>query len=228
MLGADASGLELRCLAHYMARWDGGTYGDIVVNGDIHSANRDALGLEGKPGRDVAKRFIYAFLYGAGDPLLGWILDSKLTERQAKKAGKELRAKFLAGLPALAKLIDAVKTQALTNGYLTVLDGRRIAVRHEHAALNSLLQTAGALVCKYWGVEFSRRLTERYGPQGWDGQWAALLWIHDEYQMAVRPVIAEDAAEIVVASIRHMTDHFKFRCPLTGEAKLGGTWAETH
>ena len=55
VVGCDASGLELRMLAHYMAAFDGGDYGDQVVNGDIHTINQQAAGL---PTRDDAKTFI--------------------------------------------------------------------------------------------------------------------------------------------------------------------------
>jgi len=95
-------------------------------------------------------------------------------------------------------------------------------------ALNSLLQAAGAIICKRWIVEFNRRLTERFGPQGWDGQWAALAWIHDEVQLAVRPEIAEEVCQILVASIEFITQHFRWKLPLTGEAKVGRNWKETH
>jgi DNA polymerase I-like protein with 3'-5' exonuclease and polymerase domains len=242
IVGADASGLELRNLAHYMARYDGGAYVDVVLNGDIHAANRDALGLEGPHGRHVAKNgFIYPFLYGAGDPLIGSnlvnagatipekIKRKKLEgEELFKSVGAHYRDKFLKGLPALSKLIDACKGKAASDGYFTVLDGRRITVRHEHAALNSLLQSAGAVICKRWLVESNRLLTAKYGPQGWNGKWAALVWSHDEVQIATRPEIAEDVAGILVDSIRSMTQHFAFRCPLDGEAKIGATWAQTH
>jgi hypothetical protein len=240
-----------------MARYDHGEYVKVITEGDVHSVNRDALGLDGGEGRSKAKTFIYAFLYGSGDHNLGvlvppdehvleqWWTDKPLlkrVKRQLEKReipwtrrnfgafvqGGELRSRFLKNLPALAALIDAVKLQADKNKYLTVLDGRRIQVRSSHSALNSLLQSAGAVICRRWLYECNGRLTTRFGPQGWGGKWAALAWVHDETQKAVRPDIGAEACDIVVASIQHMTDHFKFRCPLTGEAKLGMTWAETH
>lgn len=55
LVGCDASGLELRMLAHYMGRFDKGAYGAVVVGGDIHSANQAAAGL---PTRSNAKTFI--------------------------------------------------------------------------------------------------------------------------------------------------------------------------
>ncbi|MGH8431448.1 MAG: DNA polymerase, partial [Solimonas sp.] len=157
--GADLSGIELRMLAHYMARYDGGAYAEAVVNGsseqgtDVHSVNCRALGFDPKQvyviagksakGRDIAKTFIYAFLYGAGAAKLASILG--LPESK----GAAVKKRFLAALPALGMLIEAVQQKAKTHGYLIGLDGGRLRVRSAHSALNTLLQSAGAIVAKY-------------------------------------------------------------------------------
>lgn len=231
MLGADASGLELRCLAHYMARYDNGAYGKIILEGDVHAANRAALGdlvPQDNEGRDTAKTFAYAYLYGAGDEKLGSIVEPGSTPERQKKLGKQLRKNFEGNTPALKYLVEAVGVKTKQNGYLIMLDGRRTYVRHEHAALNSLLQSAGAIICKRWIITFNRAMKAEFGEQGWRGQWAACLWSHDEVQIAVREEIADRAAVIVVNAIESMTEHFKFRVPLTGEAKLGSNWRDTH
>jgi DNA polymerase-1 len=268
LVGSDASGLELRCLAHYMARYDNGAYVKTILEGrnedgtDIHSVNRNALGLPvilptGEKGRDKAKTFIYAFLYGSGDLNLGQLIgvstdeieaykrDRKLWLRTIEKLrkrdqgtddhtvacaikGATLKASFLKNVPALKHLIDAVSAAASTHGYLTMPDGRRTYIRHKHAALNSLLQSAGAIICKAWIVEFNRRLVAEFGEQGWNAQWAGLGWIHDEVQLACRPEIAPRVCEILVESIESITELFAWRCPLTGEAKVGGNWKDTH
>jgi len=262
-VGADASGLELRMLAHYMAAWDGGAYSKTVTEGknedgtDVHSQNRNALGLEGKEGRDRAKVFIYAFLYGAGDLKLGLGVPPTAADIESYRANKKawegskrwllkkgepaddkhiaamihggvLRERFQNNLPALASLIESVKAKAKRQGYLTLIDGRRVPVRYQHAALNCLLQGSGSVVCKRWIVRTSRRLEEEFGPQGWDGKWAALGWIHDELQIAVRPEIADRVCQILVEEIREVGLEFNLRCPLDGEAKVGRNWAETH
>jgi DNA polymerase I len=231
LIGSDASGLELRCLAHYMARYDGGAYARLLLEGDVHAANRDALGLSGKEGRDTAKTWIYAFLYGAGDELLGAIMDPEAPAERQKLLGKKLKKRFLQNTPAMKQLVDAVQAKAKENGYVSILDGRKTHIMHQHAALNSLLQSVGAIICKRWIVEFNRRLCAEFGTPpggGWNHQWAALGWIHDEVQIAVRPEHADRVCAILVDSIQHMTDHFGFRLPLTGEAKVGRTWADTH
>jgi DNA polymerase I-like protein with 3'-5' exonuclease and polymerase domains len=91
-----------------------------------------------------------------------------------------------------------------------------------------LLQGTGAVICKRWLVEYNNRMVAAFGPQGWDRKWASVLWVHDELESGVRDDIAEDAAAIAIASIEHMTQHFNFRCPLAGEAKLGVTWRDVH
>ena len=219
LVGADASGLELRCLAHFMARYDGGKYGKVLLEGDIHSENQKAAGL---PTRDNAKTFIYAFLYGAGDAKIGKIV------KKGAADGKRLKAKFLAKTPALKRLIGAVR-EASKRGYLIGLDGRQLHVRSAHAALNTLLQSAGALVCKKWLVMVEEELQARGFKHGWDGDYAFCAWIHDECQIACRtPEVAKVVTEVTTSCITKAGEYFKFRCPLAGEAKIGTNWAETH
>lgn len=224
-LGCDASGLELRCLAHYIARYDDGAYAQEVLHGDIHTANQRAAGLET---RNEAKRFIYAFLYGAGDELIGSLIHPDETDTEKlKKYGKQIKAKFLAGMPALARLINDVQNRAKERNYLRGLDGRILPVRSQHAALNLLLQSAGAIVmkkatCILW--EKFRMLNYEFGREV-----AQMAHIHDEYQLAVREDL--DPAHIgglAVSAIREAGEYFSFRCPLDGEYKTGKDWAECH
>lgn len=218
LVGADASGLELRCLAHFMAEWDGGKYAEILLGGDIHTENQKAAGLET---RNQAKTFIYAFLYGAGDAKIGSIVGGNAGD------GKRLKSKFLRSLPALGRLVDSVK-QAATKGNITGLDGRDIYIRSAHASLNSLLQGAGAVVCKQWLVLLEEQLQSKF-KHGWDGDYCFCAWSHDEVQIACRtPEIAQQVAELATDCVRQAGEHFNFRCPLAGEYKIGTTWADTH
>jgi DNA polymerase-1 len=233
MLGADASSLEARCLAHYMAKFDGGAYGNVLLTGDVHTANRISLGLpDGKEFRGGAKNWFYAFMYGAGDEKLGKMLAPYLklvlTKDGLKQLGRKRKLQFLKNTPALKGLIDSVKVKALDKGYLISIDGRRVYVRSDHAALNTLLQCAGALLCKWWIANFNRRLVAEFGPQGWNGKWVALLWVHDEVQLAVRPEIAERVKAILVEEMQLLTAQFKWRVQLDGEAKTGQNWRDTH
>ena len=216
-VGADASGLELRNLAHFMARWDGGEYAEVILEGDIHTVNQCAAGL---PTRNNAKTFIYAFLYGAGDEKIGSIVG------KGRQAGAALKKKFLKGLPALDRLLTAVKSAANTRGYLIGLDGRKLHVRSDHAALNTLLQSAGAVVMKKALVILDRRLQELGYVPGVNYEFIAN--IHDEFQIECDEDIAEIVGNAAVESIRAAGDHFGFRCPLDGEYKIGNNWKECH
>jgi DNA polymerase-1 len=218
LVGADASGLELRCLAHFMAKWDGGKYAEVLLGGDIHTENQKAAGLDT---RNQAKTFIYAFLYGAGDAKIGSIVNGTASD------GRKLKTKFLRSLPALGRLVEAVQLAA-KRGYLVGLDGRSIHVRSSHAALNTLLQGAGALVCKQWLVLLEEELQKHFN-HGWDGDYAFCAWSHDEVQIACRtPEIAQQVATMATLCVSLAGQHFNFRCPLAGESKIGLTWADTH
>lgn len=239
LVGADADALELRCLAHFMARYDDGEYVRTVLEGrkedgtDIHSVNARALGLDPKTkyhvggkdqsGRDIAKTWFYAFIYGAGDEKLGTILGKAGSE--ARKAGKRSRARFLANLPALGKLVEAVKAAA-KKGWLKGLDGRKLYVRSDHAALNTLLQSAGALVMKQALIILDTDLQAEGFIPGVDYEFVAN--VHDEWQIEARPEIAQLVGQIAKAAIRKAGEHFAFRCPLDGAFEVGASWADTH
>lgn len=217
LMGCDASGLELRCLAHYMARWDGGAYARELLEGDIHTANQKAAGL---PTRDNAKTFIYGFLYGAGDAKIGEIVG------KGPKVGKALKARFLKQTPALKKLKEAIDTQVDTRGYLRSIDGGILTVRHKHAALNTLLQSCGSIAVKLFTVLLWEDLTER----GWvfGREYANVAHVHDEVQIQVKEELADELGEAAVAAIRKAGEMLDFRCHLDGEYKIGRSWAETH
>jgi len=214
LVGVDVSGLELRMLAHFMASYDGGRYGKEVVEGDVHTANQQAAGLET---RNQAKTFIYAFLYGAGNEKIGSIVGKKASH------GKVLRERFLERTPAIARLVIDVQ-RAAKRGYLLGLDGRRLHIRSEHAALNTLLQSAGALVCKQWMVEVDRMLTVKQ----WSHRVQQVAWVHDECQFECDPEIAEEFGKECVECIAKSGEAFDILLPLTGEYKIGKNWAETH
>ena len=209
LVGVDASGLELRMLAHYMNDAD---YIEEVVNGDIHSTNQELAGLKT---RDQAKTFIYALVYGAGDFKIGKIINGDI------KKGKALRERFFRNLPALKKLRDRVQ-QASNRGFLKGIDGRKIYVRSQHASLNTLLQGCGAIVMKQAMVN----LHELIKLNTVDAQFVAN--IHDEWQLQVKESQADYIGRLGVESIEKVTEQFNMRCDLTGQYKIGGNWSETH
>ena len=209
LLGVDASGLELRMLAHYM---DDEDYTNEVTTGDIHTANQRAAGLES---RDQSKTFIYAFIYGAGDAKIGSVVGG------GKKLGSELKKRFLDNNPSLRTLRERV-SRAAKRGYLKGLDGRKIFIRNEHAALNSLLQGGGAIVMK----RALAMLDSLIKLNTFDAKFVAN--IHDEWQMEVREDIADHVGALAVGCLEKAGEYYNMRCPLTGEYKIGGDWSETH
>lgn len=223
LIGADASQLELVCLAHYMARWDGGQYARIIEEGDkdqgtdIHTTNQKAAGL---PTRDNAKTFIYGFLYGAGDEKIGLIVN------KGPKAGRRLKNEFLRKTPALKKLKEAIEKVVKDRGYLIGIDGRKLHVRSAHSALNTLLQSAGGLLVKQATVNLYDNLSA--AGYKWGTDWAMVAHVHDEFQLQVRKEIAEEVSEIAVRSFRQAGEQFNWRCLVDGEAQIGHSWAETH
>jgi DNA polymerase-1 len=209
LVGCDASGLELRMLAHYMKDDE---YTKEVINGDVHTKNQLAAGLES---RSQAKTFIYAFLYGAGPAKIGSIVQGSAEE------GKRLISSFLKNTPALKTLKDKVSKYA-EKGYLPALDGRRLWVRSEHAALNTLLQGAGAISMKQGLIHLHESLKKHKIPAHFVAN------VHDEWQIECPKQYADDVGELAVAAIEKAGVTLGLRCPLTGEYKVGNNWKETH
>jgi hypothetical protein len=294
LVGADLAGLELRCLAHFMAKYDDGEYGRILLEGDVHWANVIALGLTDqvrddtqlihKLFRNAAKTFIYAFLYGAGDLKIGntvyelVIINARKagydgwadlqeqffgtrspegpTEAELTKAGKKLKQTFMRKTPALKKLKEAVTLAAegfspkkpkgctpetprkkgpdgrdwffdkANVGIIKGLDGRLLSIRSAHAALNTLLQSAGALIAKLATVLAYDELCTRGYVFARD--WALVAHVHDEMQVDVRKEIADEVGEVLVEAMREAGRVFGFRIPVDGEFKAGANWCETH
>ena len=207
LVGIDASGLELRMLAHYM---DDEEYTNEILNGDIHTTNQQLAGLES---RNQAKTFIYALLYGAGDGKLGAVAGG------SKRTGKNLRKSFIDNLPSFKHLKDRV-AGASAKGYLKALDGRKLYIRSEHAALNTLLQGAGAIVMKQALVILNDKIKDL------DAHFVAN--VHDEWQIEVREDQADEVGRLGVEAIIEAGKVLELKCPLDGEYKTGDNWSETH
>ena len=209
LLGTDASGLELRMLAHYM---NDEAYTKEVVEGDVHTANQTAAGL---PTRDNAKTFIYAFLYGAGAGKIGQVVNG------TAKDGQRLIDNFLNNMPALKALRSKVDKLS-GRGYLIGLDGRVLTIRNKHAALNLLLQGAGAIVCKEW-LKFIIILATKAKLD-----FNLVASVHDEYQFEVRKGQEEAFGAITKEAMKLTEESLKVNCPLDCEYKTGTNWCDTH
>lgn len=228
LMGSDQKGIELRALGHFMAEFDDGVYGRLVVESDPHDLHTSVLELNN---RDTAKTFIYALIYGAQDFKLGTVIDPALALRptEAKKVGAEMRRRLMTRIPALGMVVKNIQKQA-KSGMLEALDGRKLFVRAQHAALNTLLQGAGATIAKQWCVNFHEYCLEDGLKHGWDGDFAIVAWIHDELQVAVR-----DDARIMAICEKNIKDAaydagagFGFRLPVDVDTKFGRRWSETH
>ena len=209
LLGVDASGLELRMLAHYM---DDETYIKEILDGDIHTANQKAAKLKS---RNQAKTFIYALMYGAGDEKLGKVVEGNTSD------GRRAREYFFDNNPAFKSLRDRV-TRAANKKFLKGLDGRKLFIRNNHAALNTLLQGAGAIVMKKALEILSNRLNLSNTPHKFVAN------IHDEWQIEVSECRANKVGQMAVESIIEAGKFYNLRCPLDGEYKVGRNWSETH
>ena len=207
LVGIDASGLELRMLAHYMNDKE---YTNEIINGDIHTANQKLAGLES---RDQAKTFIYALIYGAGDEKLGSVA------KGSRRTGKKLRESFISNLPSFKNLRNRIEREA-SKGKIKGLDGRTLIIRNEYSALNTLLQSAGAIVMKEALVCFSNLISNL------DANVVAN--VHDEWQVEVYKDHAEEVGDLGVKAIREAGVRLFLNCPLDGEYKVGLNWSETH
>ena len=204
LIGTDASGLELRCLAHYMEDEE---FTKEVLTGDVHTANQKAAGLET---RDQAKTFIYAFLYGAGPAKIGKVVGGNA------KRGQVLIDNFLKNMPKLKVLRNNIMEKS-QEGTVGALDGRQLQIRASYASLNTLLQGAGAIVCKQWLVHMDERIRK-----------TGVASIHDEYQFEVVKGDVKRFGQITKDAMKDAERTLKMKCPLDCEYKEGLTWADTH
>jgi len=210
LVGIDASGLELRMLAHYM---NDNVYTHEVTEGDIHTANQTAAGLQT---RNQAKTFIYAFLYGAGSAKIGSIVGG------SAKEGQKLIDSFLRNTPKLKALREKVSRIYAKEGWLPGIDGRKLLVRAEHSALNTLLQGAGAIVMKQAVVLLHKKLRQS------KIDFKIVANVHDEWQIEVEESRADEAGQLGKQAIKEAGIVLNMRCPLDGEYKVGNSWKETH
>ena len=214
LVGADLSGIELRMLAHYLARYDKGRYTKILLTDDIHSVNAKRIGISR---RDV-KTVTYAFLYGAGDRKIGISVDKLLSDEQAVKKGREIRKAYVNAIPGLKELLEAVK-KASERGYVLGLDKRRILVDKPHKALNYLLQGSSAILAKRWML-----LAHGHLPKSAH----QLAFVHDELQYECNPSDIGYMRGCLESTAVQAGEFYKMRCPVAAESQSGHTWADVH
>jgi len=217
MVAADLSGIELRMLSHFLAKYDDGRYADILLNGDIHQVNADKIGIS----RKLVKTVTYAFLYGAGDEKIGHSYDKLLSSAKAKKKGKEIREAYIDAIDGLDKLLAAIKT-ASERGFIKAIDGRKIMVDSPHKALNYCLQGNSAILAKRWMVINQQNIKDL------NLCCSQLAFIHDELQFECSPEQTADLSTSLVFSSLAAGEYYNLRIRIDAEAKTGNNWSETH
>jgi len=217
MVGADLSGIELRMLAHYLARYDGGRYAKLLLEDDIHQVNADKIGIS----RRQVKTVTYAFLYGAGDEKIGHSYDSQLSSSSAKRKGKEIRKAYVDAVDGLGDLLEAIKKVA-EQGSIRSIDGRQIAVDSPHKALNYLLQSGAGVIAKRWMVINQDTIKQT------NLCCAQLAFVHDELQFECAEEHINDLRTSLVYSATAAGEYYNMRIRIDAEAKHGNNWAEVH
>ena len=215
LVDTDAAGLELRMLAHYMGDPD---FSSEVVDGDVHTRMWD-ITKEFVPSRSTQKNVTYGLIYGAGDFKLGQTAGAD--EKKAKAVGAEIRRRLMAGIPALGELTQKVARVAV-RGYLVGLDGRKIPLRSEHAALNSLLQCAGSLSVKVALCYSNDQIKKR----NLDARQIGCF--HDQQTCESHPDCATEVGMTFVNGLKYAQHLFKLRCRLDGTPHIGPTFAHVH
>ena len=215
LVGADLSGLELRMLAHYLHKYDGGAYADTILNGDIHIHNQEAMGVDT---RNKAKSAIYCFLYGGGDTKFGSVINTSAAE------AKKIKGQLLSNIPGLKRVLDDCKFSSHANGTVRPFDWRDIPVRSEHSALNTLLQSSGAHIAKVWTCYAHAKLIKLFGTNTW--RWVAN--VHDELQIECSPDIAHELGAAVCDAAVAAGKFFNCNIQTDAEYRVGSNWSETH
>ena len=226
LLGVDAKALELRCLGGYLALWDNGEYASLVTDDsvDIHVYNQDKFGV---PTRDIAKRLIYAMLYGCGNEKAGGIVDpNEKDPMRLKQLGRNAINGFMDGVPALKKLKQKLGSAVQERGYLRGLDGRALFCRSGFSALNVLLQGAGAMIMKQVIINTHNNLETKGLVHGHD--WVQHAMIHDEIQLSCPKKHTALVKEQALLAFPQAQQFFAFRCEIEGDAKVGWSWDQTH
>ena len=217
MVGADLAGIELRMLAHYLARYDDGRYADILLNGDIHQVNADKIGIS----RKLVKTVTYAFLYGAGNIKIGLSYDPSLSESRAKSKGKEIRDAYVEAIPGLDSLLAAVKV-AGDRGFIKAIDSRRIPLDSPHKSLNFLLQGSAGVLAKRWLLLNQQNINHL------QLCCSQLAFVHDELQFECHPEHATDLSTSLVQTAGTAGEYYNLRIRIEAESKIGKNWAEVH
>lgn len=221
LVGSDQKGIEARILGHLLAPWDGGDYAFKVCNGaDLHEINRQTTGVSS---RAKAKRLLYATIYGCGNKKAGTIVDDDEGDEAILQAlGKMAKEALIGGIRGFAELFEWLNALDLP---MSGLDGRPLFPRKDYARLNTMIQSAGAIICKRWLLLIDADLKQR-GFSAAD--YAFVGWVHDETIIACRLDIAEIVAQVCCDAAVLSGEYYQLQCPTAANAAIGSSWAAIH
>lgn len=266
--GTDVYALEVFMLAQYLFPFDGGTLAAKLANPgfDIHTDNASICGLTRKDvkttfyktmygsgaldiGRDVWKPEDKVADWKDAPGVKSWInwnqeklgdmykMPSAL-ERALYGKGKLYQNKLLNGIPGLKDFKKDVTRKAKERGYLIAIDGRRLSIRKEFAALNALLQGSGAIACKVWIITMREMLIAKgllpsvlhpgTGRIIKANDWNQIAWVHDETQNESRGGIGEEIGRTSQDAIAEASRRLKLKVTLRADWKVGSDWAVCH
>ena len=226
LIGVDAKALELRCLAGYLAYWDGGEYARVVTDEsiDIHVFNQEMFGVAT---RDISKRLLYGIAYGCGALKAGTIIDpNEKNELVLRKLGSTAINSFMKGIPALKELKDRIAHNIAKREYLIGLDGRPLFCRSDFKGLNVLLQSSGALIMKQVVIELHNKMYDLGYVYGHD--WQQHGFIHDEIEVSCPPAMVDTLTSVALEAFPAAQQFFGFQCLIEGDAHVGYSWDQTH
>lgn len=247
LVGFDGSGMQLRLMAHHMAKYDGGKYADVFARGeDPHIFMADSIGRDlmgGLPGqndegRKKGKTIDYALPFGGGELRLGSIVNPYASEAEKKRIGRLVKERLGPTFgQGFEDLKDAIRADVESKGYLVGLDGRKAYTNKAHTGLSTLLQMGEAIVMRTALIimdEELQRLGFRCGVDEAGRVWADkadyefAANVHDEAQADVKPGILEKYNELSLWCVSEAGRRLNLQCPLGSDCKVGDTWQQTH
>lgn len=211
LVDSDASGVEARVMGHYAVPIDGGKLAEVILTGDIHTMNAEAL----ETTRPSAKRFFYALLYGAKDRKLGKILGG------GPDAGARGRARLMSRVPGIGKVMSVVESEAKAKGRIPTIDGRLLWT-DDRRAYNTLIQGGSSIIMKMVVVLIGDRLAAKFPESG------LVMFIHDEPVVECPEGQGEEIGRLCSQAVTDAGKILGVRVPLGGSYKVGKNLAVGH
>lgn len=215
LVGCDADSLEARITASFIYPYDK-VLAMELIEGDLHSKNVEKFKNYNVPDRQTAKNTFYELLYGAQPPSIA------LSHSLSESAAKYFYNSFWKEYPAIAQLRDDVIAEFKENGFLIGIDGRPLTVRYQHAALNTRIQSTGALTMKLAYCIFAKKI------KTFNLDCMIIGFFHDEICTECHPDIADTVGTMIAESMTEAGKQFRLNVPITGSYKIGASWKEIH